>query len=400
LLKPMRRINEYFRCLLVWLRRYLLAFGLLTLGTALAVLLMNAFGAKAILFVSLIGDVVFLACAWLGYGEGVLAGVLITFVVPRLLLPRTPLHPDFGRFGLLLVLSLLVSSISAYKRKAERALKFAAEELESRVQSRTLELQKNEQRLRKANDELQQFAYAAAHDMQEPLRNIVIRLGMFRREHGNQFDPAAMERIDESIVDAQRMHTMVKDLLSFSNALDSPENAENFTDATDSLREALANLGAAIRENNAELRFDRLPSVRVRRFHLTQLFQNLIGNALKYRKLDVTPIIQISTESAGDEWVFSVVDNGIGFDPAYAERIFGVFKRLHHHHKYPGTGIGLAICARIVTHYGGRIWAEGEPGKGATFHFTLPGQSSSISMWTANQHSAGSSTKRLAKDSS
>ena len=147
LLKPMRRINDLFSGLPVWLRRYFFAFSQLTLGTALAVLLMNAFGAKATLVVSLIGDVVFLWCAWLGYGEGVLAGILITFVIPHLLLPGTSLHPDLGRFGLLLVLSLLVSSISAYKRKAEKALKFTADELESRVQSRTLELQKNEQRL-------------------------------------------------------------------------------------------------------------------------------------------------------------------------------------------------------------------------------------------------------------
>jgi PAS domain S-box-containing protein len=136
-----------FRCVPVWLRRYVFAFSILTLGTALAALLMNAFGTKATLVVSLIGDIAFLGCAWLGYGEGVLAGILITFVIPHLLLPGTPLHPDVARFGLVLVLSVLVSSISAYKRKAERVLKFAADELESRVQSRTLELQKNERRL-------------------------------------------------------------------------------------------------------------------------------------------------------------------------------------------------------------------------------------------------------------
>src|SRR5689334_11160698 len=128
----MRRINGFLRSLPVWLRRYLLAISQLTLGTALAAFLLNAFGTKATLFVSLIGDVVFLACAWLGYGEGILAGILITFVIPHLLLPGTPLHPSVGRFGLLLVLSLLVSSISAYRRKAETALKFAADELESR----------------------------------------------------------------------------------------------------------------------------------------------------------------------------------------------------------------------------------------------------------------------------
>jgi light-regulated signal transduction histidine kinase (bacteriophytochrome) len=231
-----------------------------------------------------------------------------------------------------------------------------------------------ERTLHRANDELRQFAYAAAHDMQEPLRNIVLRLSLFRREQENRFDLAGSERVNQSIVDAQRMHTMVKDLLAFSSALDSAEEIEGVADATDSLREALANLGTNILENRAEVRFDALPSVRVQPFHLTQLFQNLIGNALKYRKPDVPPLVQISAEPADHEWVFSVVDNGIGFNPAYAERIFGLFKRLHHHDEYPGTGIGLAICARIVAHYGGRIWAEGEEHKGATFRFTLPGE--------------------------
>jgi PAS domain S-box-containing protein len=491
----MRRIHELFRGVPDWLRPYLLASSELMVGTALAALLLNGFGTKATLVVSLIGDVAFLGCAWLGYGEGILAGTLITFVIPRLLLPGVPLHTDVGRFGLLLILSLLVSSISRYKRKAEEALKVAGSELESRVQSRTLELQASEVRFRqladsmpqivwtanrdgqveylnqrwheftgfglsdhltedihsiihpdslagfvaawetavrakesvetevrfldrrtggyrwflcrglladdssggirwfgtftdinqqkiaertlhRANEELRQFAYAAAHDMQEPLRNIVLRLSIFCREQGARFELAGAERINESIVDAQRMHTMVKDLLAFSNALDSAEEIEGVANASDSLREALANLDTNILESKAEVRFDVLASVRVQPFHLTQIFQNLIGNALKYRKQNVAPVVQISAEPVGDEWVFSVIDNGIGFNPAYAERIFGVYKRLHHHDEYPGTGIGLAICARIVAYYGGRIWAEGEEGKGATFRFTLPGQNS------------------------
>jgi PAS domain S-box-containing protein len=495
LLRPTRQIDEYFRGVPGWLRRYLFAFSQLAFGTALAMLLLDAFGPKATLAVSLIGDVAFLGCAWLGYGEGILAGILLTFVIPRLLLPGTPLHPDVGRYGLLIVLSLLVSSISRYKRKAENALKVAADELETRVRLRTLELQASEVRFRqladsmpqivwtatedgrfeyvnqrwhkfsclacsdhltedihsiihpeslaefvagweaavraedcfetelrffdrgsggyrwflcrglladdssggtrwfgtftdinqqkvaertlhRANDELRQFAYAAAHDMQEPLRNIILRLSMFRRDNEKHSDLPGAERISASIVDAQRMHTMVRDLLAFASALDTAVETENAADGMDSLREALANLGTSIVENKAEVRFDVLPSVRVQPFHLTQLFQNLIGNALKYRKQDVAPVVQISAEPEGDEWLFSVMDNGIGFNPAYAERIFGIFKRLHHHDEYPGTGIGLAICARIVAHYGGRIWAEAEEGKGATFRFALPGQNS------------------------
>jgi light-regulated signal transduction histidine kinase (bacteriophytochrome) len=130
--------------------------------------------------------------------------------------------------------------------------------------------------------------------------------------------------------------------------------------------------------------------VRVQPFHLTQVFQNLVGNALKYRKQDVAPVVQISAEPAGDEWVFSVINNGIGFNPAYAERIFGVFRRLYPNDEYPGTGIGLAICARIVAHYGGRIWAEGKEGKGATFRFALPGQNSRApKMKMLKQHLSG-----------
>ena len=511
----MRRFDKFFTVVPAWLRSYLLTLGLLAIGTALAVLLLHAFGMKAALGVSLIGDVVFLACAWLGYGEGVLAGTLITFLIPRVLLPGTPLHPNLGRFGMLLVLSLLVSSISRYKRKAERALKVAADELEIRVQSRTLQLQASELRFRqladsmpqivwtatrdgqveylnqrwhefaglgvsdhltedihsiihpdsvaefvagwnaafrakqsyeteirlfdrktggyrwflcrgllvdgspggihwfgtftdinqqkiaertlhRANDELRQFAYIAAHDMQEPLRNVILRLSMLLREQRTQFDSTGAEEVNQSILDAQRMHRMVRDLLAFSSALDSAEEIEGVTDAAVSLQDALANLSADITESEAEVRFDALPAVRVQPFHLTQLFQNLIGNALKYRKPDVPPVVQISAEPAGDEWVFSVVDNGIGFNPAYAERIFGVFKRLHHHDKYPGTGIGLAICARIVAHYAGRIWAEGEEGKGATFRFALPGQNSRMpKVKMLDQHLSGVNETRI-----
>ena len=160
----MRRIDEFFRGVPDWLRRYLFAFGQLILGTALALLLLNEFGMKATLAVSLVGDVAFLGCAWLGYGQGILAGILITFVIPRLLLPGTPLHPDVGRFGLLIVLSLLVSSISRYKRKAEKALKVAADELETRVRSRTLELQASEVRFRQLADSMPQIVWTATED--------------------------------------------------------------------------------------------------------------------------------------------------------------------------------------------------------------------------------------------
>ena len=160
----MRQIDEFLRGVPDWLRRYLFALSQITLGTALAMLLLNAFGMKATLVVSLIGDVAFLGCAWLGYGEGILAGILITFVIPRLLLPGTPLHRDVGRFGLLIALSLLVSSISRYKRKAEKALKVAADELESRVRLRTLELQASEVGFRQLANSMPQIVWTASED--------------------------------------------------------------------------------------------------------------------------------------------------------------------------------------------------------------------------------------------
>jgi light-regulated signal transduction histidine kinase (bacteriophytochrome) len=177
--------------------------------------------------------------------------------------------------------------------------------------------------------------------------------------------------IAESTKNAQRMHTMVKDLLQYSRVISDGERADLTENASMAVEQVLRNLTEEIRASGARVEMGELPPIRMREPHLVTLFQNLISNAIKYRRPDLAPVIRISASRHEDGWQFAVTDNGIGFDPAYAKYIFKVFKRLHNRDEYSGNGIGLAICARIVAHYGGRIWAEAEPGQGATFRFTV-----------------------------
>jgi light-regulated signal transduction histidine kinase (bacteriophytochrome) len=233
------------------------------------------------------------------------------------------------------------------------------------------ELKQTEDALRRSNEELRQFAYAAAHDLQEPLRNVSNSIGFLSSLYRERFDPQATKWIDWSIEGAQRMHQMVKDLLSYSRAVDGTDRPESTVSAEAAVRIAMANLAVAITGAGAQVDVGPLPMLRAYETHLVQVFQNVISNAIKYRKPDVPPRIRISAELRHSDWDFSVADNGIGFASEYSQKIFGVFKRLHTRSEYEGNGIGLAICARIVAHYGGRIWAESKPGEGAIFHFTF-----------------------------
>lgn len=225
--------------------------------------------------------------------------------------------------------------------------------------------------LRRANRDLEQFAYTASHDLQEPLRTIKVYTELLAKRHGEKLDREALKFMQFVRTGATRMETLVRDLLAYTQISQIDKVVET-TDGREALEAALQSLSGRIAETGTRIRTGSLPSVRMHGVHLQQLFQNIVGNAIKYRSPERVPEIQISAEREGESWVFSVSDNGIGIDPQYSETIFGLFKRLHHEAEYAGTGIGLAICQRIVDKYDGRIWVESEPGRGSTFRFALP----------------------------
>jgi len=225
--------------------------------------------------------------------------------------------------------------------------------------------------LRRANQDLEQFAFSASHDLQEPLRTVKIYSELLADTCGQELPGDAPQFLAYVRSGALRMEQLVRDLLAYSQLakLDKPTEP---ADAGGALTATLANLAGAISESGARITTDPLPCLRVHGAHLQQLFQNLIGNAIKYRSPNRLPAVHITAERQDGHWIFAVSDNGIGIDPEYKERIFGLFKRLHSNDEYSGTGIGLAICQRIIDQYHGRIWVESEPGRGSTFRFTLP----------------------------
>ncbi len=241
--------------------------------------------------------------------------------------------------------------------------------LEQRVAERTRELLKSNEALRQSNDDLNQFAYAASHDLQEPLRMVALYSEMLGKRYAGKLDREADQFIQFITSGAHRMEMLLKDLLAYSQA-GSSEGPTESVDVNVVIEQVLFNLKAAIAENQAQITWDGLPVVEAHEIRLMQLFQNLVGNAIKYRRQEA-PQIHISAEERESDWLFTVQDNGIGIRPEYAQQVFGIFKRLHGH-TYPGTGIGLAICQRIVERYGGRIWVESTPEVGSKFCFTLP----------------------------
>ncbi len=228
-----------------------------------------------------------------------------------------------------------------------------------------------EAELRRANQDLEQFAYSVSHDLQEPLRSIKIYGELLSRRYGGRLDGQALEFLEYLRTGASRMEMLLRDLLAYTQVtrLDPPEEP---ADTLESLQASLANLSGAIAESGARVTHDPLPPLRLHATHLRQLFQNLIGNAIKYRHRDRPPRIHISAAREAGAWIVSVQDNGIGLPPEYKEHIFGLFKRLHCGDEYSGTGIGLAICQRIVERYHGRIWVESEAGTGSVFRFSIP----------------------------
>jgi light-regulated signal transduction histidine kinase (bacteriophytochrome) len=225
--------------------------------------------------------------------------------------------------------------------------------------------------IRRANQDLEQFAFSASHDLQEPLRSIKIYSELLGRESRDTLSPDALKYLDFLRSGAARMEILVRDLLAYTQAGQLEEAAKPI-DAGEALKVALAALSGAMVEAKARVIAGTLPMVRVHPTHLQQLFQNIVGNAIKYRDPKRVPEIYIDAKFQKQQWVFAVRDNGIGIEPEFKESIFGLFKRLHTSDEYSGTGIGLAICQRIVDRYHGRIWVESGPAKGSTFFFSLP----------------------------
>jgi signal transduction histidine kinase len=238
-------------------------------------------------------------------------------------------------------------------------------ELEKEVQVR----RRIEAELKRSNAELEQFAYVASHDLQEPLRMVASYVQLLARRYRGKLDGDAEEFIQFAVDGATRMQALINDLLGYSR-VGSKGKPLVPSDLDSVLDDALSNLSIRLRETNAEVVRDPLPEVLADSGQLTQLFQNLIGNALKF-VADGHPHVRVAATSDDGLVRISVSDNGIGIDPRFEKRIFEVFQRLHTREEYPGTGIGLAVCRKIVERHGGRIWVESEPGRGATFHFTL-----------------------------
>ena len=278
-----------------------------------------------------------------------------------------------------ILVTAAIRNISA-RKKSERdntqlenqatVMRSAHDELELRVSERTKELAFANQILEQSNLELKQFAYIASHDLQSPLRSISGFVQLLKMEYEDKLSEEAVDWIRRTVQSIGQMQTLIRDLLSYSrvDARSVPFTRIPFLDI---VNDALTLLESSIRDSGGRVTWDQLPVIMGDRSQLVQLIQNLIGNGLTYRG-DKPPHIHLSAERSGKEWVFSVCDNGIGIDPKHYEQIFEIFKRLHDQKDYPGTGIGLAVCRRVVIRHGGRIWVQSEPGHGSTFFFTIP----------------------------
>lgn len=273
----------------------------------------------------------------------------------------------------------------------EEALRKEHGELEIRVKERTAELAKTNEALKaeiferqqveeklklamaefaRSNAELEQFAYVASHDLQEPLRMVTSFTQLLEKRYKNKLDKDADEFIEFIVDGATRMQSMINDLLQYSR-VGTRGKPFAMTDFESVMDQALVNLKVAIEENNAIVTHDPLPTLKVDSLQMVQVFQNLFSNAIKFRSKEI-PRVHITATKKENEWIFQVSDNGIGIASEFFDRLFIIFQRLHSRSEYPGTGIGLAVCKKIVERHGGKIWVESEPGKGSRFYFTIP----------------------------
>jgi len=257
-----------------------------------------------------------------------------------------------------------------HRAEAEDELRRANATLEQRVEERTRELNERAKDLARSNSELQQFAYVASHELQEPLRMVTSFTQLLAKRYKGKLDGDAQEFIHYAVDGAMRMQALISDLLSYSRVGTQEKPFESVAcDAV--LDRVLQNLKIAIDESGAQVYRQALPEVTGDPQQLGQLFQNLLSNAIKFHKND-PPRVHVSAKRNGGDWTISVEDNGIGISAEHQDRIFVIFQRLHTKSEYSGTGIGLAVCKKIVERHGGRIWMEASAEKGATFCFTIP----------------------------
>ncbi|MEB3337253.1 MAG: ATP-binding protein, partial [Leptolyngbyaceae bacterium] len=227
------------------------------------------------------------------------------------------------------------------------------------------------QDLERSNAELKKFAYVASHDLQEPLNQVANFVQLLEMRYTDELDQDAKEFIGFAVDGVSLMQTLIDDVLVYSK-VDLKGIEWELTEAEMALNQALNNLRGRIQETGAVITYDPMPTIVADGTQLMRLFQNLLGNAIKFKQPEVAPRIHVGVQRQEDAWLFSVQDNGIGIDPQFADRIFVIFQRLHTRDEYPGSGMGLAICKKIVECHRGRIWVESELGKGATFYFTIP----------------------------
>ena len=261
------------------------------------------------------------------------------------------------------------ASISRFRCKGEWHSTVILRDITQRNAAETALVQ-SRQELTRSNADLEQFAYAASHDLQEPLRSVASSVQLLQKRYEGKLDARADTFIAHAVSGATRMQALIDDLLAFSRIGNKSNQATDIS-MESALSAAIANLQQAIVDSNAQITHDALPSVQAQSGQMTQLLQNLLANAIKFRGVKPATV-HVGARQAGREWVFSVADQGIGIEPKYFNRIFELFKRLHTREEYAGTGIGLALCKKIVERHGGRIWVESEPGRGTTFFFAWP----------------------------
>ena len=270
------------------------------------------------------------------------------------------------------VLTLASTNANAYPDSVLDLVERVGTQIAGAIASSQLyaQIKRTEEELKRSNSELEQFAYVASHDLQEPLRMVTSYVQILSEDYKGKLSDDADRFIDYLVGGANRMRTLIDDLLTLSR-IGNQGRAFEPTDCNDVLQRVIANLETTIDNSGAAVTHDALPIVNGDAVQLTQLFQNLVSNGIKFRG-EETPCVHVSAEKRGDEWVFSVRDNGIGIAPRHHQRIFLMFQRLHSRSEYSGTGIGLALCKKIVQRHGGRIWLDSGEDRGSTFYFTVP----------------------------